>query len=177
MGLSPPRWWCELKGGRAERRRQVENQGKTRRAGWRGRERREGNGGGVSHRQVPRLLPTRSSGIIATTGNWFTAASDVELRLRKWKTVRPSQSDLSWYDFYVCATEFDVMSSWDLWFCTVNTQPFAVGTRGVYRKRYRDKYCLGRALGVGPFCTTWRKILRLVLLHVATITFQSQRLK
>lgn len=101
----------------------------------------------------------------------------IAFAIRKWKTVRPSQSDLSWYDFYVCATEFDVMSSWDLWFCTVNTQPFAVGTRGVYRKRYGDKYCLGRALGVGPFCTTWRKILRLVLLHVATITFQSQRLK
>lgn len=48
MGLSPPRWWCELKGGRAERRRQVENQGKTRRAGLGRRENGgEGDGGGV----------------------------------------------------------------------------------------------------------------------------------
>lgn len=69
MGLSPPQWWCELKGGRAERRRQVENQGKTRRACWGGGERKEGDGGDVSHRQVPRLSPTRTSGIIATTGN------------------------------------------------------------------------------------------------------------
>jgi len=83
MGLSPPRWWCELKGGPAERRRQVENQGKTRRAGWHEKGKKGKEAGGVFHRQVFLVYRQQDrSELLRLQKMDLHITSNVELRLR-----------------------------------------------------------------------------------------------
>jgi len=113
MGLSSPRWWCELKGGPAERRRQVENQGKTRRAGWR----EEGKGGkeaeGVFHRQV--FLVYRQQDRLE-----LLRLQKMDLQShRTWNCVYDSKNSPTMQNRAAClditfATEFNVITSWDL---------------------------------------------------------------
>lgn len=104
MGLSPPRWWYELKGGRAERRRQVENQDKTRRAG----QREEKNGGKETavflidkflvYRQQDRPELLRLREIDLQPHRTWNCVYDSKVK----NSLMSQKSGLSRYDFYVC---------------------------------------------------------------------------
>lgn len=158
MGLSPPRWWCELKGGRTERRRQVENQGKTRRAGRRGEKRRDAETG--------RCFSSTSSSSIANKivrnycdyGKLIYSHTEREIAfpIRKWKTRLTLQSAwliLIWlYSLQRWIWRYIIMGFMILH--GKHAAAFTVDTRGVHGKRHADKYCHGRALGVGLFGMT-----------------------
>lgn len=119
MGLSPPRWWCELKGGRAERRRQVENQGKTRRAGWRGGKRRGGDNFLVYRQQDrPELLRLREIDLQPQRTRNCVYDSKVKNSLTLWSAQACLDRILQFATVNLTLYHYGIYD-----FCTVNTQP------------------------------------------------------
>jgi len=75
-----------------------------------GGEGRKGGGRCFSSTSLPRLSPTRSFGIIATTENGFTVTSNVELRLRFEKQSNDAKArGLSWYNFCDWIRRYNIM--------------------------------------------------------------------
>jgi len=139
MGLSPLRWWCELKGGRAERRRQVENQGKTRHE--RDSERRRTEG------KRRRCFSSTSFSSIANKivrnycdyGKLIYSHIErgIAFTIRKWKIVWCRKRAVC-CDMILCLRLNSTL--YHLWFYMVNThmQSFAMSTRCVHGKRRRQ---------------------------------------
>lgn len=118
MGLSPPRWWYELKGGRAERRQQVENQRKTRLAG-----RQEEGNGGERRREVFLIDKFHSSIANKIVRNYCDYGKliyghierGIAFTIPRVKNSPTSRKRAACLDMtFTFATEFDVITSWDL---------------------------------------------------------------